>query len=414
MRRLLPVLVSASLLAGCSTRERANPFDPRNPSTGGRPAGFVALGGDREVVLHWQLVSGSTLIGFRLFRRDPGQTSYVAITDILAPGTTSFRDFPLENGAEYAYRLYYVFLSGPGVLPAEDVASPGAAVPWLVEGGGTDLVRVTPDSRRVAARLGGYGGTTDLAANPGNGDVWVVDDGLGRVIVYQPRSGVTVSIPGLPLPRAVAVDPYDATGWVCDAGQNLVHHFNPDGTIASLPIAPLDRPVDVAVDLDDGTVWVCELGADRVGRYDVTQPLWKQTVADPSRVAVDSTTHEGWVTSYANGTVTRLSLQGQPLGTVPGFNSPLGVAVDHRRGRIWIADPGAGQVTALRRDGSEEFRITGLVDAGELSVDLGTGEAWVVLGYPGTLARISPAGTVIRVLGGFRFPIAVSVDPGGR
>ena len=103
-----------------------------------------------------------------------------------------------------------------------------------------------------------------------------------------------------------------------------------------------------------------------------------------------------------------------PLVTLTDFTSPLGVAVDARRGRIWIADPGAGSVIALRRDGSEEFRVTGLADAGELAVDLGTGEAWVVLGDPGELARISPAGVLLRVLGGFRSPIAVSVDPGGR
>ncbi|MEK7331538.1 MAG: hypothetical protein AAB113_12130, partial [Candidatus Eisenbacteria bacterium] len=252
------------------------------------------------------------------------------------------------------------------------------------------------------------------AANPADGAVWVADEGFGRVVVYQPGSGVTVSIPGLNRPRAVAVDPFDGTGWICDVGQNLVHHFTPRGDPASLPIAPLDRPVDVAVDPQDGSVWVCELGGDRVGRFESTRPLWRRTVADPSRVAVDSTTREGWVTSYANGTVTHLSRSGQPLVTLTDFTSPLGVAVDARRGRIWIADPGAGSVVALRRDGSEEFRVTGLADAGELAVDLGTGEAWVVLGDPGELARISPAGVLLRVLGGFRSPIAVSVDPGGR
>jgi streptogramin lyase len=415
MRRLLPILASATLLlAGCSRRERANPFDPLNPTTSGRPSGFAALAGDREVRLRWQAVQGNSLSGYQIFRRAPGETGYRAITDVLGTGVTSFRDFPLTNGQDHAYRLYFVFFSGLGSRPAEDVAAPGAAVPWLIEGGGTHLVQITPDDRREVARRGGYGATTDLAANPANGAVWVADEGFGRVVVYQPGSGVTVSIPGLTRPRAVAVDPFDGTGWICDVGQNLVHHFTPRGDPASLPIAPLDRPVDVAVDPQDGSVWVCELGGDRVGRFESTRPLWRRTLADPSRVAVDSTTREGWVTSYANGTVTRLSLSGQPRATLTGFTSPLGVAVDARRGRIWIADPGAASVVALHRDGSEEFRVTGLDDAGELAVDLGTGEAWVVLGDPGELARISPAGVLLRVLGGFRSPIAVSIDPGGR
>jgi DNA-binding beta-propeller fold protein YncE len=416
MRRLLPILASAALLlAGCSRRERANPFDPLNPSTNGRPAGFAALAGDREVRLRWQAAQGNSLIGYQIFRRAPNETGYRALTDVLATGVTSFRDFPLTNGQDHAYRLYFVFLSGIGTRPAEDAATPGPAVPWLIEGGGTDLVKITPDDRRVADRIGGYGATTDLAANPADGRVWVTDEGFGRVVVYQPLSRITVSIPGLDRPRAVAVDPIDGTGWVCDVGNNLVYHFTPRGDLVPSQIAPLSQPVDVAVDPSDGSVWVCELGSDLVGRFNTTvPPPWTHPVVDPSRVALDSTTREGWITSYLNGTVTHLSPLGQPLASPTGFTSPLGVAVDARRGRIWIADPGAASVVALHRDGSEEFRVTGLADAGELAVDLGSGEAWVVLGRPGELARISPAGVVLRRMGGFRSPIAVSVDPGGR
>ena len=416
---LLPLLVSAGLLlAGCSSRERANPFDPLNPSTSGKPPGFVALAGDRDVTLRWQSVQGNTLIGYQLFRRGPGETDFRAIRDVLGTGAISFRDFPLVNGEDYAYQLHFVFLSGLGNNPAEDVAGPGAALPWLVESFGTDLVRMTPDNRRVRERRGGYDGTSDLATNPANGDVWVADEAQGGVVVYQPVSGVTVTITGLSLPRAVAVDAFDGSGWVSDVGTNLVHHFRREGDPKSPPIASLNRPVDVAVNAQDGSVWVCELGGDRVGRYDETgQPLLippTRTVADPSRVAVDSTTREGWVTSYANGTVSHFSPSGLPLGTLGGFSTPLGVAVDPRRGRIWIADPGAGRVIALQRDGQEDFHVTGLADPGELAVDLGTGEAWVVLGLPGRVVRISPAGVVLRTLGGFASPIAISVDPGGR
>lgn len=403
------------MIAGCSRRPRANPFDPLNPSTSGRPPGFAAIGGDQQVTLRWQAVRGNGLIGFQVFRRVEGEPDYYPLSGILGPEVTSYRDSLLANGLDYSYRLYFVFLSGLGSPPAEDVAGTGTAIPWLVEWSGSDLVQVAPDDRRVVARLGGYSGTADVAANSVTGEVWIADEGSGRVVVVQPRSGVTVSIPGLFLPRAVAVDPFDGTGWVCDRGNHLVYHFTPDGQQASPPIAALNGPVDVAVDAQDGSVWVCELGAGRLGRYDQTgQQLWSQPVPYPSRVSVDSTSREGWVTSYERGTVSRFSLDGQPLGPISGFRSPLGVAADPRRGRVWVADPGAGQVIALTSDGSEEFRVTGLTDAGELSIDEGTGDAWVVLGYPGSLARISPTGTVTRVLGGFQSPIAVSVDPGGR
>lgn len=416
MRALLPFLVAAAVaLAGCGSRERANPFDPLNPATSGRPSGFLALAGDREVTLRWNPVSGGGFTGYQIFRRGPGETGYTELTAVLSPALTTFRDIPLVNGADYAYRLYFVFLSGLGSHPAEDTATPGAAMPWVVEGAGSDLVRLTPDNRHVMLRRGGNEGSVDVAANPSNGDVWVADQGSGRVVVYQAGGGVTVSVPGFNQPAAVTVDAFDATAWICDLGRGRVYHLRRDGQLDAASLGPLDRPVDAAVDPFNGFVWVCEFAGDRVVYFDDTrQSLWSASVPGPSRVAVDSTTREGWVTSFDDGTVTRISPAGNVLGTFAGFVAPLGVAVDSRRGRIWIADPYAGRVTALDRAGQEEFHVTGLDDAGDLSVDLGTGEVWAALGATGTVARISPTGVVLREQRGFRTPISISVDPGGR
>lgn len=415
MRAGLPLLAVLALLAGgCSNRERANPFDPLNPETSGRPAGFVAIAGDREITLRWQAVTNGTLTGFQLYRRAPGETDYRALTGVLSPTLTAFRDTPLPNGADHAYRLYFVFRSGPGQHPAEDVAAPGAASPWVIESGGADLIRLTPDNRHVASRRGGHDLTTDVAANPANGDVWVTDEGSGRVVIHQGGVGVTVSVPGMVAPRAVAVDAFDATAWVSDEGRDRVYHVRRDGQVDATSIGPVDRAVDVGVDPVDGFVWVCEYGAGRVARYDLGQFQWSCGVPGPSRVAVDSTTREGWVTSFDHGIVTRISPAGQVLGTFGGFSRPLGVAVDARRGRIWVAEPAAGRVTALHRDGAVEFRVTGLPDAGELAVDPATGQAWAVLGVTGSVARISPGGILQRIQGGLRIPIAIAVDPGGR
>lgn len=418
MRPLLPLLAAAAIaLAGCGSRERANPFDPLNPATSGRPAGFVALAGDREVSLRWSPVSGGAFTGFQLFRRGPGEVDYTPLTGILNPSVTAYRDIPLVNGVDYSYRLYFVFLSGLGSHPAEDVAGPGTAMPWVIEGAGSDLIRLTPDNRRVALRRGGNEGSVDVAANITNGDVWVADQGSGRVTIYQAGGGVTVTVPGFNQPVAVSVDTdsLNGTAWVCDVGRGRVYHLRRDGQLDARSLGPLDRPVDAAVDLFNGFVWVCEFDGDRVVYFDdLAQPVWSADVPGPSRVAVDSTTREGWVTSFDQGTVSRISPAGNVLDTFSGFNAPLGVAIDHRRGRIWIADPFAGRVTALDRTGQEEFHVSGLEDAGELSVDLRTGEVWAALGAAGSVARISPTGVVLRQLRGLRTPIAISVDPGGR
>jgi DNA-binding beta-propeller fold protein YncE len=416
MRALLPLLAGASLLfAGCSDRERANPFDPLNPSTGGRPSGFAALAGNGEVRLFWDAATGDAFVGFQLFRRDPGETGYHAITGLLPRVSTSYLDAPLANGSDFAYRLHFVFQSGLGTLAAEDIATPGTTMPWMVESGGSEFLRLTPDNRHVSERRGGLLAAADVAANPRNGDVWVADQGGGRLVIYQNGSGVTVTVPGFQLPTAVAVDPSNTTAWVCDASRGLVYHVRRDGQVYPAPIGPLVHPVDSAVDPFSGDVWICEFGGDRVRRYDGAGVFqWSLAVPGPSRVAVDSTTQEAWVTSFEDATVTHVSPGGQVLGTYQNFVAPLGVAVDSPRDLIWIADPYAARVTALHRDGQEAFHVTGLTDAGELSVDAATGEAWVVLGTIGSVLRISPSGTILRSQGGFHSPFAISVDPGGH
>lgn len=415
MRRVVSVLTAALLLAGCATRDRANPFDPNNPDTSGRPAGFVALAGNARVTLRWLSVNGSTLLGYQVFRRGPNDTAYIPVSGVLPVTASEFVDLGLLNGSDYAYRLYFVFTAGLGSHPAEDVATPGTPVPWLVEASGFEALQITPDGRRIARRIGGFQSTTDIDVNPQTGVVWIADAGAGRVDVYNPATDVRTSIP-VSSPGAIAVDTYDGAAWICDRQAGLVVHYLPNGTAATLPIANVNNPFDVAVDVEDGSVWVVERGANQVSLFHPAgqDRIFGVPVPLPSRVAIDTETRIAWVTSFTRGTVTRVDHTGVVLDTLDLFTTPFGIAVDAARARVWVADPGVGEVIALRRDGTVEFRLTGFADAGELDVDTRTGEVWVVLGDAGQLVKIGPTGQVRRRLSGLATPIAVAVDPGPR
>ena len=285
MRRLLPLLALA-VLAGCSTRERANPFDPSNPNTSGRPFGFEAIAGDQLVQLRWQTVSANNLIGYQLYRRGPQESTYHPYGPQLNVGVNQFLDSSVGNFEDYAYRLYFVFSSGLGSRPAEDVATPGDVVPWLVEASGTNALKIAADGRHVALRIPGFGGTGDIAANTSSGEVWVSDPGASRVVVIHPLSGVSTVIP-VAEPGAIAVDPVDGTAWVCDLANNAVHHFRPLGDEATLDIPDIATPIDVAVDKDDGSVWVADRSSNRVSRSPI------KTAAGPSSIEMPSATIAG-------------------------------------------------------------------------------------------------------------------------
>jgi DNA-binding beta-propeller fold protein YncE len=254
MRARVALLI-VGLAAGCSTREHANPFDPANQVTSGRPAGFAAIAGDRRVDLRWDSTPATGLVGYQVFRRVGGSGEYTAITGQLEPYTIGYADTGLLNGVDHEYRLYFVFTRGLGDLPATDIATPGTIRPWVVDYSGGSLNALSPDGREVATRVGNFRGPIAVGVDTTRGLVWASEFDGGTVRVYNPATRVLLSIPGL-RPGALAVQQADGTAWVCDELSRRVFHFQPDGQIAGNPIEFLTDPIGVAADGNDASVWV--------------------------------------------------------------------------------------------------------------------------------------------------------------
>jgi len=409
----LVVAVAALGGAGCSTRERANPFDPANPNTGGAPPGFVALAGDGRIDLHWNAVPISGLQGYRLLRKTATDFSYVEISSLLPPQRVSYADVGLRNGLDHSYRLFFVFASGAdNAPPAEDTATPGPVRPWVAEGSAGRLLGVTPDGRRIGIIHSGFDRPTAVAVDSVTGRVWFSDNFGGRVVSIDPL-GATSIIPGLVSPGALAAEPLHESVWVCDEQNNTVQELTPNGTPLGPTIEPINTPIGIAIAQWDRSLWICERGADRLRRYASADSLiWSIPLTAPSRVATDSVAQRAWVTSFTTGTVHKIAPSGTEEGSFPGFQGPIGVAVDTRRGRIWVAEALGNQITVIDRSGTVLFRVTGLSETRDVALDPGTGEAWAVAPGSGQIIRIAPDGRVVRRITGLNNPYGVAVDPG--
>ncbi len=414
--RALAAFLALALLAGCSRRERANPFDPGNPVTRGRPAGFAAIAGAGLVQLRWTPPPLSGTFGYRVFRLVEGDNVFRPVGPLLTGNESSYFDLPVTNGLRLDYRLYFVFSNVLGGLPAEDHATPGLLRPWVADLSRRSLIEATPDGRHVAFETAGFFGPTHVAVEPGTGRVWISDTYDGRVVLFDPANGTRVPITGLSEPVAIAIDPVDRSAWVCDQALDAVYHYTSTGA-PGVPdkLDPIDTPIGIAVDPAGTTVWVCERGGNRVRRFSrAGVPLGATDVPAPSRVAVDSANGDAWVTSSDGHQVVHLSPAGAALDTVTDVSSPVGIAVDARNGRIWVADPVAGQVLALRRGGAIEFRVGGLPGAREIAIDPASGEAWVTVSGSGELVRLSATGVALERLGGLSDPYGVALDTGQR
>ncbi|HTR97896.1 MAG TPA: hypothetical protein VMH61_08345 [Candidatus Acidoferrales bacterium] len=414
---LAPLLALLAALAGCSERDRANPLDPANPQTGGRPAGFTALADFDVVRLSWTAQPGLSIDGFRVLRFAPGDTAWQAITAVLPPSTGGVLDLAVANGRLYQYRLYYVIRGALGSQPAADHATPGPARPWVADDGSGELVRLTADGRHVLASFDDAGDVQSVGVDPGTGEVWTSAAYDGVVSVRTPDGLQPVIMQGLDSPFTLAITPFDHSAWICQSVS--LAHRDPSGT-AGVPAAigpptePFDTPSGVAIDPRDFSIWVCENGGARLRHFARDgSPVSTGFEPLPSRAAVDSVTREVWVTSFERGVVLRLGQNAAVIDSSLAASGPIGLAVDPYRGRVWVADAVGNRVIAL--DPATDhvlFTVNGIAGAVDVSVDRATGDAWVVARSAQSIVHLDSNGKVLETLGGFSDPVGISVDPG--
>ncbi len=414
MRGLAALLILAALAAGCSNRERANPLDPSNPATGGRPSGFDAVAGYSIVTLRWQPQPGLAVDGYRLERFAPGDSLWRPLGDVRPVTSTGTTDPGTTNGKTYRYRLGYVVNGATNGDWAEDVATPGLLRPWVADAGADALVRLSPDGRDIAYSITDVGGIQALAVDRGTGSVWTSAPFDGMVTRRFPGETSPTVMTGLHQPFTIAVSPYDHSAWICELDGSIAHR-NPSGTVTSPgSIGLLASPTGAAVGAADFSLWACENAGHRVRHWAVDGTLLSTTyVGSPSRVAVDSSTRIAWVTSLSLGRVWRIAPDGTLLDSTGVAAGPIGIALDRAHGRAWVADAAGDRLIALDPDTAAElFRVTGLREPRDVDVDPLTGDAWVVARTDGEIVRVSKDGVVIARVGGFRDPVEVRIDPG--
>lgn len=412
-RPLLALAFGALLLASCSGRERSNPLDPLNKSSGGAPQGFNAIAGFVSARIEWDPRPDLAIDGFRLYRKAPFDADYLPLGGLIPPTVGSYFDGGLTDGLDYRYRLHYVVDGTESANFAHDVVTAGRVRAWTTDPASGRLILLAPDARDVQLARSGQGENYGLAVTQDLGPLWLTDDFAGLVRVRDPQFFTGPDISGLvSRPFAIALDPLDGTAWVGDL-QGKVVHLSPLGGPAGPSLLNLEEPSSVATHEGTGDVWVTELSGNRVRRYLRNgTPVGARPLTQPSRVAVDSLTGEAWVTSLNTGWVWRVRSDLVVLDSLR-LQGPIGIALDWRRRTAWIGDAKANALVGIDMDTrGERFRVAGLGEPRDAAVDLDRGEGWVVGRTASTIYRFSPTGTLLGSVGGLGNPHEVQLDRG--
>lgn len=400
-------LVAAALLAGCTTRDRLNPFDPANRETRGEVPGFAAIAGYGVVSLQWTRLTQTGIAGYAIERWKPGEAPALLPGAVFGTGAGSAADFEVVNDSTYVYRLIARFAYGDSAFSAPDTASPGRGYVAVLSAGEPAVFVLAPDARDVVAAIPAAEAFEDADLDRDRNVLWLSDPVSGVVLrrgLYGEIAGVTLSVPGV---TDVSVSNLRGVGWVASPDFGVLQAFGPDlqDPVARISVNGLGHPRVVEAGTLDPTVWV---GTDE-GVVRRLQPsdgaeLEQWSLGSPIRaIALDQAARAAWVVT-ARGSLNDLYrlVPGDTARAALriGLDNVADVEVEEVTRTLWVSERGrpraaGGRVTRLASDGSVLAAVAGLEPYG-IAIDPGSDRAWVSDLASNRLLLIDAAGLVRR------------------
>ena len=256
-------------------------------------------------------------------------------------------------------------------LVAEVAAEPvgvavGGGTVWVSSREGRSLERLDAATGEPIGRPKGLEGDGEQVSIDFEGDVWVAvgtgDGAPGHVMHYAPNGKLVAKIPAGDEPRGIAIG--ERYAWAANINS---------GTVTQIDIAENSVVRDVAVGA--GPARAIAGGAKAGGD---AAPGGEPTVGI-------------WVSNSGDGTVTRITQQGDATTEVQVGGSPRGIAVGG--GFVWVVDQDTNQLVQINPGsgpGTESIERRIPVGDGPRSVAFGFGSVWVTNGGDATVSRVDP------------------------
>lgn len=291
-----------------------------------------------------------------------------------------------------------------GGSPAAVAAGLGGV--WVADNLRGRLVRVAPDTRRVAGHAAA--GNGPIAVAVGSGAVWVAgaDSTVRR---YDSRTGVATGEPErVPDPGGVAVG--EGSVWVTSRTSGTVTRLDPKtGRRRGRAIKVGPEPTDIAV--GGGAVWVAN-SKQMNGTVSRIDPK-SGTAGKPIKVAKEQvlalTYGENgvWVATTDEVRGDKIEVEridpgsSRPEGDIVRLDRPgLPVRLAAGGGAVWVAQAGgtgigagAGSGTVARLDPARRRRVgaSARLPGPPAGVSVGESGVWVATSGTGELVRVGPA-----------------------
>jgi len=418
-------LVAASglcfLIAGCSTRERLNPLDPRNSKTNGGLVGFNAIAGDQNVEFRWPALLVAGVQGYRVQRWLPGGMPRDLGTADYGPAAIAGEDTTVQNNTTYVYRLIVHLTNGDSAASPPDTATPGTRQIFALEAGNPAFARLSPDARDLLYARAAHESYLDMELDRKNKVIWLSSETDGFVLrksVDGATVGTTIELAD---PTDISVSSNRGVGWVISPPDSTVYSYSSDvnNPLPQRTLNGLGHPRVVEAGTNDPTVWVGnEEGTVHRFRAQDLQETHRWFLPDGVRaIALDEGTGGAWV-------ATRTGESGSLYYLNPSDSSstlirtnllvPTDLAVDPVSGDVWVSERGtphfaAGRLSLITRAGVTLATLIGIEPYG-IDVDPLDRSCWMTELRTNRILQIDRSGGTVRASPVLDTPYAVRVD----
>jgi hypothetical protein len=400
-RVLSALALALAVGAGCSSRDRSNPFDPLNQTTHGGLTGFNAIAGDGVVSLRWPLLTQEGVRSYRVDRWIPGGRPMPLPGAAYAAHVSAAEDLTARNDTTYLYRLVALLESGGTAESPPDTVTPGTRRTMVMVAELPGVVGLSPDSRDILfanlasesyddldldstrgifwlsqydrGRILGrnFQGTgadfefflehpTDLAITTNRGIVWAAQPERRRIASFGTTDSTRTPIVGVGPAHVVEANSGNSTLWIGSEDGGVFYASS--ATADTIQSWRLDaRVAAIAIDADANVAWVVTRTGSLCDLYRITPgtaPVERirSGLLNVTDMEVETVTRTLWVSERGaplagNGRLTRLGSAGEALTTVTGLE-PYALAVEPGSIACWVTDIKSDRLIEVGEDGA--------------------------------------------------------------
>ncbi len=408
--RLLLICAGLIVLAfRCTERQRANPLDPNNPNTLGKPQGVQVLSKIDTVFLSWQRSYQNNINAYKIYRTQYPSGKIEKYIEI--PGTTAkFIDQGVALGKTYTYQIASMVLDYESP-PSEPVTiTPGPTYTWVIDGGTSNILKLTHDCQHLVFKkfLSSY--PEFIAINPYSGAAWILDDYSNLIYALNAQGELLFNKNKYMHPEMVDIHWKDGSAWLLDKTNNIwsLNKIAADG-IEIFSFSALRQPKGISVVQNTNNCWVADAQLKKVILVKTvtgTEEI-KYNFVSPQAVALHQQNGNLWVADSSS--VLIFDYQGKNLlSRIETANFAYLLAVNQNNGDCWVV--GTTSVSKYDLSGKTEFIIQGFYYPLSLSVNSYDGSCVVVDRDPSRLVRITKDGSSVTQISLVTYPTSVSVQ----